>query len=182
MRAALVAMVITVASSYAPAGPDNLSIEEASAVQKRLDQFFSLFASLSGAPGNNKKLCQSWAYNAFTSSDTPAQFNHPPPIGPVHGQKGLFGFCDQVRNISKVQEMRQDGPYTWVATDVNHTRLDVLLPALYINDAPFAKTMHMLFKMTKVNVADSVQGCDFKIQEGSEILTTTQSSFTFPAN
>jgi len=75
--------------------------------------------------------------------------------------------------------MRQDGPYTWVATDLNHTRLDVLLPALYINDAPFAKTMHMVFKMMKVSAA---QGLDFKIQEGSEILTTTQSNFTFPAN
>ena len=170
------ALAITLASSYAPAGPDNLSIEEASAVQRRLDQFFSLFA-----PDNDKEHCQAWVDDAFTSN-TPAQFNHPPPIGPVHGQQGLFGFCMTVRNISKVQEMRQDGPYTWVATDVNHTRLDVLLPALYINDAPFAKTMHILFRMVKGHVADSAQSCDFKIQEGSEILTSTNSNFTFSAN
>jgi hypothetical protein len=80
-----------------------------------------------------------------------------------------------VRNISKIQEWRQDGPYTWVATGMNHTDLDVLLPALYMNDAPFLKTMHLLFRMTK-------EGSDFKIKEGSEILTTTKSNFTFPAN
>lgn len=171
LRYALAALAITMASSYAPAGPDNLSAREEKAVQTRLDQFLSIFA-----PGNDKELCQAWVDDAFTSSGD-VQFNHPPPIGSVKGHAALFNFCETVRNISKVQEWRQDGSYTWVATDSNHTRLDVLLPALYINDAPFAKTMQLLFRMRKEHGAG-----DFKIQEGSEMLTTTQSNFTFPAN
>jgi len=138
----------------------------------------SLFDSLAGAPGNNKELCQSWVAETFMQVHP--KFTHPPPIGPVEGLDGLFGFCDEVRNISKVQEMRQDGPYTWVATAANHTQLDVLLPGVYMNDAPFAKTFHLVFKMVK-NI-DTFLGSVYRIQEGSEILTTTQSNYTFPAN
>jgi hypothetical protein len=169
LRYVLVALAITIVSSYAPAGPDNLSASEATAVQNRLDQFLSIFA-----PGYDKEFCQAWVDNAFVGSDV-AQFHHPPPIGSVKGHPALFSFCEMVRNISKIQEWRQDGPYTWVATGMNHTDLDVLLPAVYMNDAPFLKTMHLLFRMTK-------EGSDFKIKEGSEILTTTKSNFTFPAN
>merc|ERR1712086_634924 len=150
----------------------------AAAVQTNLDRFLSLFDSLAGAPGNNKELCQSWVADTFMQVHP--KFTHPPPIGPVHGLDGLFGFCDEVRNISKVQEMRQDGPYTWVATAANHTQLDVLLPGVYMNDAPFAKTFHLVFKMVK-NI-DTFLGSVYRIQEGSEILTTTQSNYTFPAN
>ena len=178
LRCALVALAITAVASYAPAGPDNLTADEAAAVQKNLDRFLSLFDSLAGAPGNNKELCQSWVADTFMP--VRPKFTHPPPIGPVQGLDGLFGFCDEVRNISKVQEMRQDGPYTWVATAANHTHLDVLLPGVYMNDAPFAKTFHLVFKMVK-SMAEHPTTV-FKIQEGSEILTTTQSNYTFPSN
>jgi len=63
-------------------------------------------------------------------------------------------------------------PHGGTGVDVNHMELDVLLPAVYISDAPFVKTMQLLFRMTKLE-------SDYKIQEGSEILTTTQSNFTF---
>ena len=171
LRYTLLALAIASASSYAPAGPDNLSSEEAAAVQRRLD-LFTLFPP--SAPGDAAKKCLAWAEDAFTSN---GQFNHPPPLGSFRGTKELVSFCTQVQPISKVQEMRQDGPYTWVATDSNHTQLDVLLPGLYLNDAPFAKTFNMLLRMTKVP-----QTGEFMIKYGSEILTTTKSDFTFPAN
>ena len=156
------------AAAVAPSGPDNLTTQEAVAVQERLDQFFTLFA----ADGTS---CRNWAQDAFIPEE--AQFNHPPPLGVIRGYSGLQQFCETVRNISKVQEMRQDGPFKFVATAENHTRLDVVLPALYLNDAPFAKTMDMVLRLTK-----SKEGCVYKIQEASEVLTSTQSTFTFPPN
>merc|ERR1711935_727844 len=178
LRYALLALSWTVAASYAPAGPDNLSTAEAAAVQERLDQFFSLF--------DDTKTCEAWVAAAFTPHYVALPvFNHPPPIGQVKGEAAIEGFCETVRKISKVQEMRQDGPYTWVATGddwKNHTHLDVLLPGLYINDAPFAKTAHFVFKMKKVRQRFKEYGTSFQIILVSEILTTTQSNFTFPAN
>ena len=137
--------------------------------QARLDQFFTLF----DAHGD----CLKWAHDAF-APEAP-QFNHPPPLGIIREYSGLQQFCETVRNISAVQEMRQDGPFTFVATAENHTRLDVLLPAVYLNDAPFAKTMQMVFRMIK---SWRTQDCFYQIQEGSEILTSTQSTFVFPPN
>lgn len=145
----------------APFGPDNLSQTESNAVQQTLDKFFTLF----------KASCSDWP-SVFTEFGI---FNHPPPIGTVRGLLGLEKFCTTVQAISKVQEMRQDGPFTFVATAANHTRLDVVIPAVYINDAPFVKTMLLVFRLSQVAPS-------YSIEEVSEVLTSTQSNFSWPAN
>ena len=183
--------LLAAAAAVAPHGPDNLTAEESSAVQGAVDRFFRLFNTSNTA---NNVDCAAWVRGAFPLAwGLPdAQFNHPPPLGVMRGQPALESFCVTVRKISKVQEMRQNGPYTWIATAANHTQLDVLMPALYVNDAPFAKTMHILLRMAKYDDAKAgggwmkrdgwAAGVKYMTHYGSEILTTTQSTFTFPAN
>jgi len=156
----------------APYGPDNLEWSESLAVQGRLDQWFTGF--MTGDPAQ-------WVAEAFGSGDnTLYTFHHPPPIGSVIGAANLQQFCEDIRALPNVQEWRQDGPYQWVATAPDHSRLDVLVPAVYCSDGPFIKTMQLLFRMVKTT--DSKSQTIYVISEASEILTTTQSVFTFPAN
>lgn len=161
---ALCIIMLVQAAADAPFGPDNLSPTDSNAVQQTLDRFFTLFQAK----------CTDWN-SVFVEFGI---FNHPPPIGTVTGLPALQDFCTQVQNISKVQEMRQDGPFTFVATASDHQRLDVIVPSVYINDQPFIKTMLLVFRLTTATSSVS----KYAISEVSEVLTSTQSNFSWPAN
>merc|ERR1712166_1249583 len=107
LRYALMALTITAAVSYAPAGPDNLTAEEAAAVQTNLDRFLSLFDSLAGAPGNNKELCQSWVADTFMQVHP--KFTHPPPIGPVHGLTACSAFATRCETSPRCRRCVRTG-------------------------------------------------------------------------
>jgi hypothetical protein len=173
MVLALIAVLVGVSSALdSPSSPPaTLTDAEAAAVQTTLDSFYSLVTAD----------CKTWVQ---TFTDT-ATFYHP-KSGVVTGVENFTSFCTTIQGLFKVQEFRQDGPFTWVSGAADKSRLNVLAPALYLNDSPYVNSQHQFFEMVRVDSTtedqDITNNIVFKVDKVSELLSRNAIPFTFPSN
>jgi hypothetical protein len=143
-----------------------LSPAQSSGIQSTLNHFYSLFTSN----------CTDWVQVFNPAHGT---FYHP-KAGVVTGRDNLLDFCSTAQSVSKVQEFRQDGPYTWVSGDSGQVHL--LVPAVYFNDAPYVNSEHQFFVLQEKSDLENSQVQAYEIKQVSELLSRSASKFTFPDN
>lgn len=161
----LSAVFLAACLSPASAQPiPTLTPQQTAAVERTLDGFYALFTNS----------CSAWV--SYFHKD--ATFFHP-KAGVVRGVEALYAFCLSIQPTFKVQEFRRDGPFTWVAAAPDLSALNVLAPALYLNDAPYVNSQYQFFKLRNNSTRPEVA---YWIDEVSELLTRTQVPFSFPPN
>jgi hypothetical protein len=149
-----------------------LTDAETAGVQSTLDSYFSLV----------KMDCKTWATNSFTANAVFFQDK----VGVVSGVANLTNFCTTLQGLFKVQELRQDGPFTWVMGASDKSRLHILSPALYSNDSPYINSEYLFFEMVRVDTTtqnqDSTNNISYKIERASEMLSRSGVPFKYPVN
>jgi hypothetical protein len=144
-----------------------LTLAQSAGIQSTLDHFYSLVTSN----------CSLWIQAFKPQQGTFYQLK----FGVVNGRENLLEFCANMQNSRKVQEFRQDGPYTRVFG--NPDQVHVLVPALYLNDAPYVNSQYQFFVLERQrHIVENPEIEYYQIIQVSELLKRTSSQLTFPSN